>query len=353
MVLKDQVLRRFIGLMSVVVGISCAGLIVLALLGGRFVPEGWQVLYVRQADFYYRALWRVDTSRGLTFPENDVRYAESVFALSPDGRFLLATRYDESSAQTRIFDLHSGLRSESIVGSDQWAWSPDGRFLAFVDEQGDLFKLSRPDFDKGETTFRLTDATLLVRSRGDMSAPVWSPDGTRIAYQDFRANVQQIYVVSADGSENFALIGADDREDRLSSASDPAWSPDGAQIAFVYELDGNPEIYVVEVETGNLTRITHHPSNDVAPLWSPDGSQLVFLSDRRYLLGELILADLTEPLRFVPLDVTAFLASSPQWSPDGRRLVYISGDDGEIERVDVETGRVHQLTNEQMSHRLP
>ncbi len=340
---------RFFLRSMLIICLLITGGVLASISGGRFIPEGWQVLYARQGNFFYRTLWWLDTSRGLSYRQDANRYAESIFLLSPDGRFLLATRFDEANtAQTRIFDLETGLRSESIVRTGHWAWSPDSRQLVFTDVRSDLFFIPRPDFEHGDTAFSIDDATLIIRSRTQIGAPVWSPDGAYIAYQDER----QLYVVTTDGSATRTLISTPD-----ATARDPAWSPDSRHIAFVVDRDGNPEIYVVDVATGALMRITNHPDHDLAPLWSPDGTRLVFLSDRRYLLGELIVAELSadqrEPLRFVPLDVTALLVSPPQWSLDGEKLVYISGDNGEIERVNVETGQVRQLTNEQQSHRLP
>ncbi|NJO83916.1 MAG: hypothetical protein HC828_14755, partial [Blastochloris sp.] len=52
---------------------------------------------------------------------------------------------------------------------------------------------------------------------------------------------------------------------------DPVWSPDGTQIAFVSEQDGNPEIYVMYADGSQQTRLTHTPETDYQPTWSPDG----------------------------------------------------------------------------------
>ena len=66
--------------------------------------------------------------------------------------------------------------------------------------------------------------------------PVWSPDGTRIAYYAFSERTRDIYVAEADGS------GVVNLTDDATENALPAWSPDGSRIAFVSNRDFNSEI---------------------------------------------------------------------------------------------------------------
>ena len=54
----------------------------------------------------------------------------------------------------------------------------------------------------------------------------------------------------------------------------PVWSPDGTQIAFVSLRDGEHEIYVMDADGLAQKRLTRFPGYDVSPQWVPDGSQL-------------------------------------------------------------------------------
>lgn len=60
----------------------------------------------------------------------------------------------------------------------------------------------------------------------------------------------------------------------------PVWSPDGARIAFQSLRDGNWEIYVMNADASGQTNLTNHPGRDLSPTWSPDGTQIFFETDR-------------------------------------------------------------------------
>lgn len=151
----------------------------------------------------------------------------------------------------------------------------------------------------------------------EVTHPVWSPDGNRIAFQNFIDHYYQIWVVERDGSNPRPLTHgyADHRE--------PAWSPDGNHIAFSSDRggDGSYDIWSVEVDSGELARWTSGPSEEHSPTWSPDGSRVAYVDGPgvsavdRSGSTELLLTE--EPGGVV----------APSWSADGR-LAWHAGDRG-------------------------
>jgi tricorn protease len=62
--------------------------------------------------------------------------------------------------------------------------------------------------------------------------------------------------------------------------TDPVFSPDGTMIAFTGEYDGNTDVFVVPAVGGVPKRLTYHPAADAAVGWTPDGKYVIFRSNR-------------------------------------------------------------------------
>ena len=103
---------------------------------------------------------------------------------------------------------------------------------------------------------------------------------------------------------------------------DPVFSPDGSRIAFTGEIDGNVDVYVVPTAGGAPQRLTWHPGPDQVVGWSPDGSRILFRSARDSASRGTRLWSVPAtggwPER-LPLP-EAFWGT---YSPDGARLAYM------------------------------
>src|SRR5579862_8396425 len=60
--------------------------------------------------------------------------------------------------------------------------------------------------------------------------------------------------------------------------TDPVFSPDGSQIAFTGEYDGNVDVFVMPASGGVPKRLTYHPGRDEVVGWTPDGKRVLFRS---------------------------------------------------------------------------
>ena len=150
------------------------------------------------------------------------------------------------------FDVHEGTSMAVSV-------SPDGRSLA-VDLQGSLWIIPA----RGGQATRITDYF------NDARQPVWSPDGSRIAYFAYRDGGYDLWTVKPDGSDMRKLTQGpfDDRE--------PAWSPDGRTLAFSSDRSGNYDIWTLDLASGAVTQISRDPREDRMPSWSPDGARIAY-----------------------------------------------------------------------------
>jgi tricorn protease len=102
----------------------------------------------------------------------------------------------------------------------------------------------------------------------------------------------------------------------------PIFSPDGSQIAFTGVYDGNPDVYVVPAAGGEPRRLTYHPGQDTAVGWTADCTKIIFASTRRTTrdLPQLFVVPVTggSPEQ---LPLPSGVDASP--SPDGKRLAYV------------------------------
>jgi tricorn protease len=104
--------------------------------------------------------------------------------------------------------------------------------------------------------------------------------------------------------------------------TDPVFSPDGSMLAFTGEYDGNVDVYVVAAGGGDPRRLTRHPGPDIVLGWTPDGASVLFKSARA---SETVLAKLfTVPAAGgFPSELPLPSGDQASFSPDGKRLAYV------------------------------
>ncbi|MGH9518690.1 MAG: S41 family peptidase, partial [Terriglobales bacterium] len=108
----------------------------------------------------------------------------------------------------------------------------------------------------------------------------------------------------------------------MGTQSHPIFSPDGSQIAFTGNYDGNEDVYVVPASGGQPLRLTFHPGPNNAVAWTPDGKRVVFTSGRdSYSHFDRLFA---VPLAGgMPLQLPLPMGEDASYSPDGTHLAYV------------------------------
>ena len=105
--------------------------------------------------------------------------------------------------------------------------------------------------------------------------------------------------------------------------TDPVFSPDGSQIAFTGQYDGNTDVFTVSAAGGVPRRLTYHPSYDEAVGWTPDGKQVIFRSSRNsYSFGFNRLFTVSVEGGF-PSEIPLPRAEQGSYSPDGSHMAYV------------------------------
>jgi TolB protein len=163
---------------------------------------------------------------------------------------------------------------------------------------------------------------LVLESRYPLMSPSWSPDGQWLAYVSFENKRSAIYVQLVRTGERRQVSA------RAGINGAPVWSPDGKKLALTLGgSSGNPDVYILELQTQNLIRLTDDPSIDTEPAWSPDGKSIYFTSDRAG--GPQIYRIGTNPGdRPKRITFTGNYNARPRLSADGSLLAVVTQDSG-------------------------
>jgi Tol biopolymer transport system component len=262
-------------------------------------------------------------------------------AWMPDGQEILYARPEVSGrvlVRMKIGDADAvpvpGLPRES-VGPSLSDLRPDGTYRVAVAEGGPDIGLRLIDLGSPLRNGTATDSPFCEATRIDMPGR-FSRDGHQVAFSSDRGGFSQVWVANRDGSDLRSVT-------RLEGAfvNVGGWSPDGRAIAFDATINENAHIYVVQVDSGLVTKLTDTPSTDIDPEWSRDGRWIYYASTRAGVSA----------LWKVPSTggesarLTSEMGFEPRESPDGRtvyfvdqRRSYVFGAPTTLHAVSVEGG---------------
>ena len=166
--------------------------------------------------------------------------------------------------------------------------------------------------------FRDGKVAALVQSPKDDEYPVWSPDGTRVAYYSDASGDREVYVCDANGTNQTKLTNSPGVDE------DPEWSPDGKQIVFRSERGGGSNLYVMNVDGNGLTALTTGKSKKTVPRWSPDGSKLLYVTNAHWPGWDVEMLDLkSQNISVMTNDIRTSCHAA--WRPDQSGFVYSHG----------------------------
>jgi Tol biopolymer transport system component len=187
--------------------------------------------------------------------EGEPPFNDDIWVMNADG-----------SGQTNLSDSPA---SEDYMPE----FSPDGTKIAFVsDQDGDPDPFNAMEIYVMNADGSGTPTNLSNNPGSNDTAPSFSPDGSKIAFETYRDGAPEIYVMNADGSGTSTNLSNNPGSPSDSTAYDrhPAWSPDGTRIAFESLRSGNSEIWVMNADgTGEPVNVSNNAATDDYPDWQP------------------------------------------------------------------------------------
>ena len=204
--------------------------------------------------------------------------------------------------------------------------------IAYVVKSGGQFRLQIADADGQGAATALTSNEPII-------SPVWSPDGSKVAYVSFEKKKPVIYVHSLASGQRVVASNF------KGSNSAPAWSPDGRKLAIVLSKDGNSQIYSVNADGSGLQRLSQSGGIDTEPRYSADGASIYFTSDRGGSPQIYRMSASGGDAQRVTFEGSYNV--SPRPSPDGKSLAFITRRDGRFQLavMDLASKQVQVLTD--------
>ncbi len=161
--------------------------------------------------------------------------------------------------------------------------------------------------------------------------PVLSPDGKRVVVikSDLDKETNDVWILDVATGQGTQITSTQPRE----GANTPVWSPDGSQVAYVRLSEGFPAIYRKASSAAGTEELLyrHNAPVDLTD-WSMDGRYLSFFSTN-LSGGALYSLPTAGTGERKPIEIlrNTFQLRAPRLSPDSRFVVYVSNPSGREE----------------------
>jgi len=168
---------------------------------------------------------------------------------------------------------------------------------------------------------------------GQVLAPRFSNDGTKIAFSIIRGGNTDVYVMNL-RTRQLSRLTSDPGID-----TSPSFSPDGNQIVFTSDRSGSARLYTMRADGSGQRAISRGGGSYTAPAWSPRGDMIAFTkqSGGRFHIGVMKSDGTGERILS-----SSYFEEGPSWAPNGRYIAFARqspGGDTRLWTVDL-SGRV-------------
>ncbi len=215
--------------------------------------------------------------------------------------------------------------------------SPDGNYMIFI-SQRDIFKLDLylADVASGKIITKLSSFDTDIHFdnlRFMNSSGTWSPDSRKIAFVVIRKGDNQIAIFDREENNITRVI----KVPGINGIMHLDWSPEGENLAFFGTSGGIGNLYLLDVETGQTTKLTDDKYAEIQPAWHPDGNHIAYATDKKTGTdpGNLNFSEFNIAVMNINTGEENIISMAPktkhinpQYDANGENIYFIASPDG-------------------------
>jgi serine/threonine protein kinase len=247
------------------------------------------------------------------------------FTVSGNG--ILVYRATGSTMNRLIWLDRSGHELSEVAAAADYrapALSPDGTKIAIRRRDGNGSNIDVWVIEPARGT-----TTRFTFDPGDDSNPIWSPDGSKIAWSGVRGGREAIWVKTANGAGSEETV-----TDAGTNSVLLDWSHDGRYLLYSNFGSNLTDVSAFDFDTRKSTVVLASRFNEMRARLSPDGHWIAYQSDES---GVFEIYVTSFPISSGKWQISTRGGGEPCWSRDGKELFYLSPD-AKFMSVPVTTG---------------